>query len=652
MKNSTRRRLEAAGYDLDFIADVQNDAPIIFHSDYFQLDGAVGTIISIVDYPKTEQAQGWLRSLLGSLNTITQIKIGTENREKIRSALAKAKNASINIATDKFQPEERKVEARDEAAVNGQDLVTVTVGKEHYKRIYIRIMMVDVTLEGLKRRYADFKDKLSDFKPHVFAGEMPNHFQEFFVPAMKVENRALRDRGFPMKTYAFAGTYMFNQTYLNDPRGGYIGVTYQNGEVMFDPSYTDGQRRMTGYNLIVGAERSGKSSLAKKLSRQVFARGDILWIFDKSNEYHRLVDSMHGVHLILDGGSDKAQQNIINLFHVFGTVLDENGNIDEYRSFQQHIEKVKTYYGTINPDASVAELNLLGSLLIEFYHEQGMWPSSPDEHKEDIRVINLDHYPILDDFLSFLHGTTLMSMDFNQEERTRIDAIHSTFTALKQQYSTMVNGETTVPDLSGEQVIRFDTSGLANLDDRVYAAQYFSILSLMNAYVIMNGREQRQRLERGEFTKESVAAGTGPQPRYFWWIQDEADDIFNARNSMGVTFGDRMLAQQAKNNLGIIAIFPRLTNVVPEGTMADLDASRAMKSFFSRFQNHMVFRLSKQDSQKLRKVISPENISDSQMNRLTQIAKGELLLSIVGSQALFVMSTLSKEEEQLFTGGL
>ncbi|MBD1502042.1 hypothetical protein [Weissella cibaria] len=243
-------------------------------------------------------------------------------------------------------------------------------------------------------------------------------------------------------------------------------------------------------------------------------------------------------------------------------------------------------------------------------------------------------------------------MDFNQEERIRIDAIHSTFTALKQQYSTMVNGETTVPDLSGEQVIRFDTSGLANLDDRVYAAQYFSILSLMNAYVIMNGREQRQRLGRGEFTKESVAAGTGPQPRYFWWIQDEADDIFNARNSMGVTFGDRMLAQQAKNNFGIIAIFPRMTNVVPEGTMADSEASRAMKGFFSRFQNHMVFRLSKQDSQKLRKVISPENISDSQMNRLTQIAKGELLLSIVGSQALFVMSTLSPEEEQLFTGGL
>ena len=86
--------------------------------------------------------------------------------------------------------------------------------------------------------------------------------------------------------------------------------------------------------------------------------------------------------------------------------------------------------------------------------------------------------------------------------------------------------------------------------------------------------------------------------------------------------------------------------------MADSEASRAMKGFFSRFQNHMVFRLSKQDSQKLRKVISQENISDSQMNRLTQIAKGELLLSIVGSQALFVMSTLSKEEEQLFTGGL
>lgn len=100
----------------------------------------------------------------------------------------------------------------------------------------------------------------------------------------------------------------------------------------------------------------------------------------------------------------------------------------------------------------------------------------------------------------------------------------------------MVNGVTTMPDLSGERLIRFDTSGLSRLEDDLYNAQYFTILSLMESYITINGTQQRERIKRGEVSTQ--ANNNGNLPKYFWWIQDEADDIFNAKHSLGITFGD------------------------------------------------------------------------------------------------------------------
>ena len=651
MRKSTAQKYTTMGYDLKFISEVMNDSTIIFHSDYFQMDGVVGTIISITDYPKNARGQGWFSNFLNTSNTITQIKVGTESRAKIKKKLEDNMNAQNSILNAKYQQEGAKHQAANDYVQNEQDLNALLASDETYKRVYVRILMFDTTLEKLKRRYMEFKEQLTGFRSRIFSSEMANHMQQFYIPASQVQNRSLLlpDKGFPMKAYALSGTYWFNQTFLQDPRGGYIGLTYQNGEVMFDPSYNDGNRRLTPYTVIVGGERSGKSSLAKKLSRQLFSRGDTLWVFDKSGEYKNLVDSMHGVHLTLDGS-----ENNINLFEVFGTIIDDQtGEIDEKRSFYQHINKIKTYYKTVVPDASIAEINMLGSLLMDFYIEQRMWVKSPEDHPEVIKVIGLDRYPILDDFTNFLRSSTLLEgTEYNQEERIRMDSILTNFTLLKDQYGPMVNGETTIPDLLNESVIRFDTSGLSTMGDNIYAAQYFNILSLMNAYVSQNGRRQFKRLENHEFSPETVRTGKGPQPKYFWWLQDEADDIFNAQNTMGVQFGDKMMAQQAKNFFGIIAIFPRLKNLVPDGVQTDSEGTRAMNSFFSRFQNQIVVRLSPQDVEKLAKVTSDQDISDSQREHLSQLSQGEMLLSIVGNQAIFLNSVLSEEERNLFTGGL
>ncbi|MCL8018245.1 hypothetical protein, partial [Streptomyces sp. AS02] len=78
-------------------------------------------------------------------------------------------------------------------------------------------------------------------------------------------------------------------------------------------------------------------------------------------------------------------QNIINLMQVFGTVLDENGNVDVIASFNQHRTKVITYYATLNTQADKKELEMLGNLITDFYVERRMWSLSPKDNPQDLR---------------------------------------------------------------------------------------------------------------------------------------------------------------------------------------------------------------------------------------------------------------------------
>ncbi|MCK8605728.1 type IV secretion system protein VirB4 [Leuconostoc citreum] len=643
LNHAKRSAWQAQGYNIDFIEEVQNPSGITFHTNYFDDGMTASAIINVYDFPKSAQSAGWFKELINHKNTIVDIKIGTNSKFEVQKALESATNAYNSKAKSYLTSQGDALEAATDSQITLNDLDDARNGREVYKRVYVRLMVSDVSPEALRRRVKEIQQQLSNYRMKVYPSEQLSQFQQFFMPAMSVENQAIKDKGFPMKAYALAGSYAFNQTFIAHPRGTYLGLTTQRGEVMYDPSYNDHRTQLTAYNLVVGGERSGKSAFAKKNLAPLIARGDTAWVFDKSNEWRDLVNYYFGVTLTLDGS-----QNIINILQVFGTVLDSNGNIDVLGSFNQHRTKIITYYATLNPQADKKELEMLGNLITDFYIEKRMWSPSPKDNPQDLRVIGLrnEDYPILEDF-----ETYLQTRNMTQPAIERLDNILSTIRSLIQEHGDMVNGITTMPDLSQERLVRFDTSGLSRLESDLYNAQYFTILSLMESYITINGTKQRQRIKNGEINTKSDAYQKR-YPKYFWWIQDEADDIFNAKHSLGVTFGDNLMAQHGKDFFGMIAIFPGLKNVVPTGLTQDTDASRAAASFFGRFPKQIIGRLSKADTTRLRSVVSENNITDGQLSALQSIGQGDFLLNLIGKQATFMHVDLSQEELQLFGGGL
>ncbi len=648
LKNAKRSAWQAQGYDIDFIEEVQNPSGITFHTNYFD-DGMTSTaIINVYDFPKSAQSAGWFKELINHKNTIVDIKIGTNSKFEVQKALESATNAYNAKAKSDLTSQGDALEAATDSQITLNDLDDARNGREVYKRVYVRLMVSDVSPEALRRRVKEIQQQLSNYRMKVYPSEQLSHFQQFFMPAMSVENQAIRDKGFPMKAYALAGSYAFNQTFIAHPRGTYLGLTTQRGEVLYDPSYNDHRTQLTAYNLVVGGERSGKSAFAKKNLPPLIARGDTVWVFDKSDEWRDLVNYYFGVTLTLDGS-----QNIINILQVFGTVLDANGNIDVLGSFNQHRTKIITYYATLNPQANKKELEMLGNLVTDFYIEKRMWSPSPKDNPQDLRVIGLrnEDYPILEDFETFLETRNMMTRNMTQPAIERLDNILSTIRSLIQEHGDMVNGITTMPDLTQERLVRFDTSGLSRLESDLYNAQYFTILSLMESYITINGTKQRQRIKNGEFNTKTDAYQKR-YPKYFWWVQDEADDIFNAKHALGVTFGDNLMAQHGKDFFGMIAIFPGLKNVVPTGLAQDTEASRAASSFFGRFPKQIIGRLSKADTTRLRSVVSENNITDGQLSALQNIGQGDFLMNLIGKQATFMHVDLSQDEIDLFGGGL
>ncbi|MGL4689766.1 MAG: type IV secretion system protein VirB4, partial [Leuconostoc mesenteroides] len=229
LNTAKRSALKARGYNLELIEEVQNPSGIEFHTTYFDDGMASSAIINVYDYPKNEQLQGWFKELINHKNTIVDIKIGTENKFEVQKALETATNTLRSQARSEVTSQGDALEAEQDADITLQDLNEARNGREIYKRVYVRLLVSDVSPEELRHRVKEIQQQLSNYRMKVYPSEQLTHFQQFFMPAMSIENQTIKDKGFPMKAYALAGSYAFNQTFIAHPRGSYMGLTMQRG---------------------------------------------------------------------------------------------------------------------------------------------------------------------------------------------------------------------------------------------------------------------------------------------------------------------------------------------------------------------------------------------------------------------------------------
>lgn len=644
MRKKEILRYQQAGYDLDFLAQIQPQGNLKVRSRFIEFGDGYLTCLRIYRYPAQGLGRFYGVDLTDNPNTMSVISIGTEDQEAIQKAIDRAAGEQYSRISGK-----RKV--LDNLTSSGQykdllDLLTrMTREHEIIKRLYIRIFVYAATKKELEERCRRIIHNNHMFRFGRYNSEQLDDFQSIFVPTMQEKYMINKPTGTPVDAERLQGFYPFNHVKLDDPHGSYYGYTQTRGEVMFDPFQRDSVRTRSFF-FVTGNAGMGKSTLLKKMNDDVFSRGAYIRNFDVSSEYTQQTIDQSGVVINLD-----KPEYLINPFEIFPTEVNDDGSSNEIGSFARQIDKLKNFFRFLNPEATADDTAILDKWLHKFYVQQNIWIANAAKIQPDIKVTNLyipsEAYPRLEDFVMFANEQKRKTISNPHHQTTDLEAISmnritTTFQNLLTNKGTMFNGVTRFPDLSNEQVVTFNLRGLKPQGQNIFNAQVFQVLTLLSGEIIKNGLAQRQLMQAGKLSEEDV--------RWYYLNIDEVENLITPNFGFGVEYLASMMEQMRKNNCAITMAAPTIKDLIVN-VNSDSPYIIAVQKIFSLFQINFFFQISNDDLPRL-KIALGKSTSEAELQGLNTLQRGDCMMSINGDRNIRFHVSLNNDEKRRYGGGI
>lgn len=644
MRKKEILRYQQAGYDLDFLAQIQPQGNLKVHSRFIEFGDGYLTCLRIYRYPAQGLGRFYGVDLTDNPNTMSVISIGTEDQEAIQKSIDRAAGEQYSRISGK-----RKV--LDNLTSSGQykdllDLLTrMTREHEIIKRLYIRIFVYAATKKELEERCRRIIHNNHMFRFGRYSSEQLDDFQSIFVPTMQEKYMINKPTGTPVDAERLQGFYPFNHVKLDDPHGSYYGYTQTRGEVMFDPFQRDAIRTRSFF-FVTGNAGMGKSTLLKKMNDDVFSRGAYIRNFDVSSEYTQQTIDQSGVVINLD-----KPEYLINPFEIFPTEVNDDGSSNEIGSFARQIDKLKNFFRFLNPEATADDTSILDKWLHKFYVQQNIWIANAAKIQPDIKVTNLyipsEAYPRLEDFVMFANEQKRKTISNPHHQTTDLEAISmnritTTFQNLLTNKGTMFNGITRFPDLSNEQVVTFNLRGLKPQGQNIFNAQVFQVLTLLSGEIIKNGLAQRQLMQAGKLSEEDV--------RWYYLNIDEVENLITPNFGFGVEYLASMMEQMRKNNCAITMAAPTIKDLIVN-VNSDSPYIIAVQKIFSLFQINFFFQISNDDLPRL-KIALGKSTSEAELQGLNSLQRGDCMMSINGDRNIRFHVSLNNDEKRRYGGGI
>ena len=640
-----QRQLKADGYDLAFLSQIQPQGNIDFarNDRYWTSGDGYHTVLHFYEYPSEDLDRFWLSDLMLIPGTQAFLSIYRENSKVIRQEI-----------TDSIEEKSTRITGNSKLTDNQKELDEIKDLQELNREItkknisilgmYVRIFVPASTKEGLFRRVEDIKDKTSNFKSTILSGELDFEYHAPFIPAQYQIDLPNRRRGIPVKPHDLAGGYFFNHTKLEDQRGVYMGWTPTRGAVNFNFLERD-ERRTRSFMIISGNPKMGQRSFLLKHTDGLYAKGNFIRNFDANGTFLDQTRKQHGLILDLSG-----EANRINIFQVFPTVTNEEGTeVDKKKSYNLHIEKLKNIFKLLNDEATGDDLTSLGQILNEFYIEEGLWARNPTLNPEKLKATELvaEEYPILSDFVMYVedYQDKLQSKKHtNKIELSSVNRIYNTFNELLTTNADMFEGTTEFQDISREQVVTFDLSGLKAIPN-LLNAQIFSVLSLVSADIVNHGKRCKQIL------KASPEKSEMDMPHYIVNIS-EAQTLINPKYESSVKLLADIIDSMGENFAGVVLSVNSLRGILFESGSATYKDPyvTAVQRIFGLMQ-YRVFAQTDDTSVPLLANALSGSMNQSELETLPRLTKGQLFMNIssVGN-IVFNQQLLAPETERY--GGL
>ena len=565
--------------------------------------------------------------------------------------LYRLKNSELTKAIENSIEEKgTRITGNSKISANQQELDEIAELQELEKEIrqknismlgmYVRVFVFASTKEALFEKVEEIKDKTSNFKATILAGELDFEYHSTFVPAQYQIDMPNNRRGATVRAHDVAGGYFFNHTMLEDEKGVYLGWTPTSGAVNFNFLERD-ERRTRSFMFLAGNPKMGQKSFLLKHTDGLYAKGNYIRNFDSNRTFIDQTEKQHGLVLDLSG-----EQNRINIFQVFPTVTSEDGSrVDEIKSYNFHVQKLKNILRLLNDQVTGDDLSTFGTIVNDFYIERDLWFQNPKKHLGELHITELapEEYPRLSDFNLFLKRRLREEETKKSSSGKTVDSLTrflNTFRDIMTTNADMFEGVTEFEDISSEQVVTFDLSGLKN-SPNLLNAQIFSVLSLVSADIANNGKRCHQLLkENPNLSEEDMdhyivnisEAQTLINPKY----QDSVELLADIIDSMGDNYAGGVLSVNSLQGI-----------LFDEGLGSQRDPYiTAVKRIFGLMQ-YRVFAQTDEGSVPLLAKALAGSMNQSELETLPRLRKGQLFLNIAGvGNIVFNQQLLQPEIER------
>lgn len=605
MKKNKRQELEAGTKqnekvrirDYPLFRAIKPKSKFLFRSDYFEVDGSYGTILTVLHRNEADDNLGYFWGInliprnIGNDVSVRRIEhVGRMSEAWVQQHQGRAEGLLNNQASETER--DGSLTARQKLSKKQQQLLDIAQDLSNgssYLRVAIRLLVKAPTLERLddavNKINRQYKDRFDTVFAAPYTGEQKRELSNLLGG---VESKM--GRNFMFTSSEFSGNYSLVTRGIEDPKGEYIGQMegdVNNSAVLMDLDAYDSHVVVAG------------KSVAQTLSGWDFKgqRGVDVW--GAKLGMNALLRNKRVVHLVLnrahvaDMGVDLSDvtSNVdmtrgdINPFELFGN------KEDELSIFPAHLEKMALMVEQLQEmEGKRARIKgALQEVLNNFYVDKRMWSRNAQKNRNALRLVGIPHnqVPKLPEFQAYL------DMEYNAQvkSRNKDPEVMNAFGFLRTAFRDMMdsNGDlfntttsTKIDRAAVSSRVIYDFSSLIKRSRGVMMAQFvnalgFAVGNLSHGdVVILHGAEQ-------------LAPGIKQYVRdQFDQLYDNGVRVVQIYNSV-----ERMIADRAFNQFESADY--TLLGGMTKGTIADYESALkqevpiALKTLLEHKESHRYY---------------------------------------------------------------
>ena len=459
----------------------------IFHSDYFDIDNQVATIVAFFHNDGAADNFGpfWginrIPAGLGDkIVTLSFEQINRMSEGWIQDHQTKAEG--IAAADEQETARAGTTTSKQQASRKSYDFEVIARELQEgaaYLHVSYRLLIkaptiedLDYALDQLARLYMD---RFGTLSVASYAGDQKRELSDLFH-----KNDKKLGRGFYYTSTEYCGSYSLVTHGLEDPQGEYVGYMVgdvNNSAVLFD---TDGYKH---HAVIVNEnyfEKLGRAHVAdmwcSKLSQSALLNNHrVVHILMNGCNMDRLGPKFESLTSVLD-----MQHGAVNMFEMFG----EDG--DEMTIFPAQMQKLilmaEQAYAATDSDRSIIR-GSLEEVATQFYIDRRMWRANAKEHREDLRVVGIPHaeVPLLQEFVSYLETGYKKQAMADARDDEKLHAMSVLLLTFRNMLSNngdlfnMITSDAIDSAVNGQRVL-YDFNGLMRRGKGVAMAQLVNVI--------------------------------------------------------------------------------------------------------------------------------------------------------------------------------